>query len=334
MSLAIQPMPLRLCHQVLLPAFYQLSRDQNWRVRRACSLDLPRLAEALHKRPADSSCSSSSGSCYEGSSSNWQQEVEVDQPLGCCSSRPSSCLSSLQRFGTEVGGVNANLLAASLAAAAGPQRNRSYPSLIAHRSPASTAEIMTKHPMHSSLITDGLLSGSSSCASMPGSPSAGSDVVSLAQDSHDDACTPLEQHQQHHHHHHVHAVMSDTEQEQQHHSHHHPLRSHQQQQQPQQQCKLEAKAGLLHDCWCALRQCMELLTADSSHWVKVAALSGLGPFLLQLPHCQLGQLLLGRFTSMAGSTVVIYEVSVALACAQAFGQLAVLLGPDRWPDVR
>lgn len=79
---------------------------------------------------------------------------------------------------------------------------------------------------------------------------------------------------------------------------------------------------------------MELLSADSSHWVKVAALSGLGPFLLQLPPCQLGQLLLGRFTSMAGSTVVIYEVSVALSCAQAFGQLAVLLGPERWHDMR
>lgn len=102
----------------------------------------------------------------------------------------------------------------------------------------------------------------------------------------------------------------------------------------QPHCKLEQQAPLLHDCWCALRQCMELLTADSSHWVKVAALSGLGPFLLQLPPCQLGQLLLGRFTSMAGSTVVIYEVSVALACAQAFGRLAVLLGPDRWHDMR
>jgi hypothetical protein len=105
-------------------------------------------------------------------------------------------------------------------------------------------------------------------------------------------------------------------------------------QREQPQCRLEQTVPLLHDCWCALRQCIELLTADSSHWVKVAAWSGLGPFLLQLPPCQLGMLLLGRFTAMAGSTVVIYEVSVALACAQAFGQLAVLLGPDRWHDMR
>jgi hypothetical protein len=140
----------------------------------------------------------------------------------------------------------------------------------------------------------------------------------MAQDAHDDACSP---HSQHHSQQQQQGSLSDTEQADQ-------------QQQPHAQCHLEQQAALLHDCWCALRQCMELLTADSSHWVKVAALSGLGPFLLQLPPCQLGPLLLGRFTSMAGSTVVIYEVSVALACAQVFGQLAVLLGPERWPDMR
>lgn len=91
---------------------------------------------------------------------------------------------------------------------------------------------------------------------------------------------------------------------------------------------------MLHDCWCALRQCMELLSADSSHWVKVAAMSGLGPFLLALPSCQVSLLLLGRFTSMAGSTVVIYEISVALACAQHFGALVVRLGVDRWQEMR
>ena len=79
---------------------------------------------------------------------------------------------------------------------------------------------------------------------------------------------------------------------------------------------------------------MELLSADSSHWVKVAAMAGLGPFMLLLPGCQVGQLLLGRFTSMAGSTVVIYEISVALSCAQHFGALAMRLGPERWPDMR
>jgi len=306
MSLVVPAMPVRLCHQVLLPAFYQLSRDQNWRVRRACALDLPRLAETLQQRCAAAASSHASGGLAEE-----QSQGLVEQHLGSCSSKASSCLSPLQRFGTEVGSSSSSALAATLAAAAGPQRNKSYPSLIANRSPATSAQIMTKHPMHSSLIMDGLLSGSSSCNSMPGSPT-GSSATSLALDHHDEVS--------HTHHEQQRGALSDNGQ------------------QPEQQagshCTLEQDSGLLHDCWCALRQCMELLTADSSHWVKVAALSGLGPFLLQLPHCQLGQLLLGRFMSMAGSTVVIYEVSVALACAQAFGQLAVLLGADRWADMR
>jgi hypothetical protein len=178
--------------------------------------------------------------------------------------------------------------------------------------------------MHSSLIIDGLLSGSSSCNSLPGSPSGSSDGPSLAHDSQDEVSSPAhtQQQQQHQHRQQPSPARSVSDCETQHEQHEQPA------------CSLEQQAALLHDCWCALRQCMELLTADSSHWVKVAALSGLGPFLLQLPPCQLGQLLLGRFTSMAGSTVVIYEVSVALACAQAFGQLAVLLGPDRWADMR
>eukprot|EP00775_Hariotina_reticulata_P013021 gene13021-13150_t len=133
-----------------------------------------------------------------------------------------------------------NLLSSHLAGRL-QQRNRSMSSLTGQRPAATTAQIMTKHPMHSSLITDGLLGA---------------------------------------------------------------------------------------------EQCMDLLTADSSHWVKVAALSGLGPFLLKLPGCQLGQLLLGRFTGMAGSSVVIYEISLALSCAQHYGQLAARLGPGRWQDMR
>jgi hypothetical protein len=102
----------------------------------------------------------------------------------------------------------------------------------------------------------------------------------------------------------------------------------------QVQCSLEQQQPIFHDCWCALRQCMELLTADTSHWVKVAALSGLGPFLMKLPGCQLGQLLLGRFTGMAGSSVVIYEISLALSCAQHYGPLVARLGLGHWQDMR
>jgi hypothetical protein len=308
LSLVLPPLALRLCHQVLLPACYQLCRDQNWRVRRACALDLPRLAEALQQRPEQQEASSSSSQAHDDTAS-----------AGQCASRASSCLGLTSRMGSDTGAHSqstANLLAAGAAASGGPQRNKSFPSL-AQRAPATSAQIMTKHPMHSSLIMDSLLSGDSPASSAGGSPAGssggrGGGVLSQ-QDSFEQQQEEEEAQQQ-----------REEEEE----------ASRQQQQQAALSCVLNEAVPLLHDCWCALRQCMELLTADSSHWVKVAALSGLGPFLLQLPPCQVGQLLLGRFTSMAGSTVVIYEVSVALACAQAFGQLAVLLRPERWHDMR
>jgi hypothetical protein len=79
---------------------------------------------------------------------------------------------------------------------------------------------------------------------------------------------------------------------------------------------------------------MDALTVDSSHWVKVSALSGLGSFLVKLPACQLSQLLINRYLAMANSSVVVYEISVALACAQSFGALAEKLGAGRWPQIR
>lgn len=99
-------------------------------------------------------------------------------------------------------------------------------------------------------------------------------------------------------------------------------------------CAMQQADPLLHACWDALRECVDAVTADSSHWVKVTAQSGLGPCLVALPPCQLSTLLVGRFTAMGSSTTVIYEISVALACAQSLGLVASRLGPQRWPDIR
>lgn len=99
-------------------------------------------------------------------------------------------------------------------------------------------------------------------------------------------------------------------------------------------CELGTQHAALHACWAALRDCIDCVTADSSHWVKVTALSGLGPCLLALPPCQLSGLLIGRFVAMGSSTTVIYEISVALACAQSFGAVASCLGPQRWAELR
>ncbi len=84
----------------------------------------------------------------------------------------------------------------------------------------------------------------------------------------------------------------------------------------------------------ALRDCMETLTSDGSHWVKVSALSSLGAFLVALPATLASARLLGRFTAMAASSVVIHDVSVSLACAQSFGDVAASLGAERWHELR
>lgn len=311
MSLIVKAMPLSLCHQLLLPFFYQLCRDSNWRVRRACSLDLPRLAQALQEQQQQE----------QRRQEQQQQQADIQTsstssifllPLdGSCCQKTSSCLRTI-RMAAELGSLSSS----NLMAGGAHTRNKSSSAVTVPL--RSTAEIMTKHPMHSSLIMDGLLHGSESQPSLAMPSSSQPQPTLLASsDAHN----------------------SDGEQQQQLEG---STGSQQQQQQGREDeaadeassCPLQRAAALLHDCWCALRQCMELLSADSSHWVKVAAMAGLGPFMLLLPGCQVGQLLLGRFTSMAGSTVVIYEISVALSCAQHFGALAMRLGPERWADMR
>jgi hypothetical protein len=320
MSLIVKALPLSLCHQLLLPFFYQLCRDSNWRVRRACSLDLPRLAQALQEQQhqeqqrqqqqqqQQQQVGIETNSC-SGSSSSSSFEPPLD---GSCCQKTSSCLRTI-RMSAELGSTSSSNLMAFGA------HSRKNSSSAVNVPPRSTAEIMTKHPMHSSLIMDGLLHGSDSQPNLA-TPSSSQPQPTLLASSE--------------------AHNSDSEQQQP-----QPDGSPGSQQQRKahsngeaddevSSCPLQRAAPLLHDCWCALRQCMELLSADSSHWVKVAAMAGLGPFMLLLPGCQVGQMLLGRFTSMAGSTVVIYEISVALSCAQHFGALAMRLGPERWADMR
>jgi hypothetical protein len=317
MSLVVKAMPLSLCHQLLLPFFYQLCRDSNWRVRRACSLDLPRLAQALQQQQQQEQQRQDQQQQQQppqlsSSGPNTSSSSDTAQPLdGSCCQKTSSCLRTI-RMSAELGSLSSS----NLTAMGGHTRNRS--SSAVNVPLRSTAEIMTKHPMHSSLITDGLLHNSDSQPNLATPSSSQPQPTLLASsDAH-----------------------SDGEQQQQR-QQGSPGRQQQQQQGQEEEaadeaspCPLQRAAPLLHDCWCALRQCMELLSADSSHWVKVAAMAGLGPFMLLLPGCQVGQMLLGRFTSMAGSTVVIYEISVALSCAQHFGALAVRLGPERWADMR
>jgi hypothetical protein len=307
MSLIVKAMPLSLCHQLLLPFFYQLCRDSNWRVRRACSLDLPRLAQALQQQQEQQQQQQLSSSEESNSSSSSNHTLLIE---GSCCQKASTCLRTI-RMSAELGSLSSN----NLMAMGGHTRNRS--SSAVNVPLRSTAEIMTKHPMHSSLITDSLLHNSDSQPNLATPSSSQPQPTLLASTD---------------------APNSDGEQQRQQQGS--PDSSQQQQGQQEDEpdeaspCPLQRSAPLLHDCWCALRQCMELLSADSSHWVKVAAMAGLGPFMLLLPGCQVGQMLLGRFTSMAGSTVVIYEISVALSCAQHFGALAVRLGPERWADMR
>lgn len=310
MSLVVGTMPLQLCHQLLLPFFYQLCRDSNWRVRRACSADLPRLAQAMQQlqqqhQQHSHRCPEQQHSQPDESSKAGGLSVDTPSKLegGCCG-KTSSCLRAI-RYSADLSSTSTGNLQSLGNGMTGFQRNRSSSAVNVPLQPATTEQISAKHPMHSSLIREGLLSSAASpTGSAPPSPT-GQHAAAMEDDK-----QPDEQTGPHHASNGSEAAVAQSE------------------------CSLEAAAPVLHDCWCALRQCMELLSADTSHWVKVAALSGLGPLLLALPGCQIGMLLLGRFTSMAGSSVVIYEISVALSCAQQFGPLVVRLGAARWHEMR
>ncbi|KIZ01231.1 hypothetical protein MNEG_6730 [Monoraphidium neglectum] len=377
MSLIGDHLPVDVWQCALLPWFSQLCRDNNWRVRRAAAVDLPRLAGKLHRQQqrvlsrADSTCSCFSaledvGGCGDACS-NERSCVGVPprcptsgvplEPLGvaatgmCAHAKAGSASGSLGR--SQRGGMRGAGSTASSAALS----SHVWSAHVMRPAVGAPARSMGKHPLSSSLLTDtpkplgsiipqslsssslssaddrlvtgsplgeasprsdaGLpesalgasrlgaaggggsssnSSSSNSINSSSSSASGGTGAPAGAAEEGDAAD--------------VKAGASGP------------------------QCELALEQSELHTCWATMRECIDTLTADSSHWVKVTALGGLGPCLLALPPCQISSLLVGRFVAMGSSTTVISEISVALACAQSLGMVASRLGPARWPDVR
>ena len=419
MSLVGRRLPVDVWQGSLLPWFSALCRDNNWRVRRAAALDLPRLAGALHAghrwRPArrpDSTCSCSTGSrAGAEDSSACSSSGASPRSAGSGGSGCSACGSGGAEAGGSGGsgssggssdvhrcpisgvpveplgmvptGACANLSGSSTAGygsrPADEERRRqqagamatlasSVWSVHARRSASAanslsgSAASMGKHPLSSSLLVDEPAesaddddndgggdgdnddAASSSSLSSPdervlpggapadGAGGSGAEATSAA-GGHVAAGAPASNSAA------AAAGEADTAQQQESAA---PAAAaaapgdggDAAAAKPAPACALALEAPALHACWDAVRACLDAVTSDSSHWVKVTALSGLGPCLLALPPCQLSGLLLGRFVAMGSSTTVIYEISVALACAQSFGLVAARLGPARWPDVR
>jgi hypothetical protein len=366
MSLVGEHLPLGGWQAALLPWFSQLCRDNNWRVRRAAALDLPRLAGALHRHQqrvlprADSTCSCSTGSSDEANNGG-----SAPSPCSACAcgrscARSSDCGAAAH---CRISGVAVDPVGADqIGACANMQREpatgygtrpgegrRRHEQMAAIGSSVWTTHVMRqaappsgsggarsmgKHPLSSSLLIDKPESSESASSSLSSddrplassptgsdSPVAGDSGSAAAAEAAAARVQPIS------------AVAVDgsaecdgevglDEEEPRPHA------------EPPPPCAFALDYPALHACWAALRECVDCVTTDSSHWVKVTALSGLGPCLLALPACQLSGLLVGRYVGMGSSTTVIYEISVALACAQSFGLVASRLGPQRWPDLR
>ena len=402
MSLLAKRMPLQGWEETLMPYFYQLSRDSNWRVRRACAADVPRLAEELQHRQAAAEAEAAAGTAgasaqllQNGSShlpprhghwhhgDNHQQQQQQDQQQqahaaangSSTGNYKSSSFQLADAAGFVVGSMGSIpvLGGCSSLCAARPMPGHS-PAVPSPRTPAQAvtgkAAIMGSHPMRNSLIVDESILASEVAedggGSQPGSPSGtnGSSSSSQLRDG------PQQQQQQQ-------EVPGDGMGLVNHGMNGHqsggysrggvrglgggsssssatcsPVSSADEAEDggayaaastsssesfgPRSgyRCKLRQHQPQLHTSWVSLRECMDALTVDSSHWVKVSALSGLGSFLVNLPACQMSQLLINRYLAMAKSSVVVYEISVALACAQSFGALAEKLGAERWPQIR
>ncbi|GBF89506.1 hypothetical protein Rsub_02078 [Raphidocelis subcapitata] len=382
MSLVADALPLDVWRDALLPWFSQLCRDNNWRVRRAAALDLPRLVGMLHRlqqrldAAAAAAAAAAEGGC--GGAAACGGACRCDRAAREGGSRCSVCAACSFTCGAcgeegaatprcpvtgagisplgdaPLGGcshIGAGAAAAASAGAADDRHSRQprhYPrrhgargvAFISASLPASVWSAharrpagakapgaMAGHPLSSSLVVDEppalgsappspRASESSSLSSSDDRPLAGSpgpasprgaeargeceDAGGGAADGGAKAAA---------------APPADGEVE-------------------RPPCPLAEQQPALHACWAVLRSCVDCTTADSSHWVKVTALSGLGPCLLALPPCQLSGLLVGRFVATGSSTTVIYDMSPALACAQSLGAVASRLGARHWPDVR
>jgi len=353
MSLVSEQLPLQGWQSSLLPWFSQLCHDNNWRVRRAAALDLPRLAGALHRHQWRVHRTDSTSSCSTGDS-----DEQCSGAGACGSSSTAACCRisgvAVESLGVVPTGGCANLQsepATGYGARPDTLRRRSVTALngaavwsvhvlkpAAQAAPSSGgARSMGKHPLSSSLLVDkpeeqeeehegqpaSCETASSSLSSSDERPLAGSPtdmgespLKAAEEGSRQDDCSAAAEGD-------ADAAVGESAPEQQ-----------QSAAEPQPPCALFQQHPVLHACWAALRECLDCVTTDSSHWVKVTALNGLGPCLLALPACQLSGLLISRFVAMGSSTSVIYEISVALACAQSLGLVASRLGPHRWGDVR
>ncbi|KAI8470275.1 MAG: armadillo-type protein [Monoraphidium minutum] len=361
LSLVGGHLPIDVWQRALLPWFEQLCRDNNWRVRRAAALDLPRLAGKLRRQQqrvlsrADSTCSCSTSSCEDGGASGGAAGGGAAAPAcGCSSCSAPRCRTSgvpLEPIGAAPtggcthakpggGALSRGQLkghggggGAAAAAAAVPHVWSAH-SLRPPPAATSGSLSMGKHPLSSSLLVDEPLScdsphsrSSSSLSSsddraLAGSPPAAPSRLAGGGGGGGGGGGAAA------------ADAGDTDDEAESKGREGGEEGEEGQQQQAPACALALEQPELHACWATMRECVDCLTADSSHWVKVTALAGLGPCLLALPPCQLSGLLIGRFVAMGSSTTVISEISVALACAQSLGLVAARLGPARWPDVR
>jgi hypothetical protein len=381
MSLVAERLPVGLWQRALLPWFSQLCRDNNWRVRRAAALDLPRLAGKLHRHQAGggggcrgcgpgeccvcsacgarAGCCLSEGGCAAATAAPPRCRVTGvgaaplgDAPTGGCAHIGGGADAGDARHSVPPrhqqqlhprGGHRAG--AAAFASSSAPSSAWAAP----FKRASVAAGGMGKHPLSSSLLVDppALDSpGSSESSSLsssdesPDAPSPGALRARAARADERGACAAAA----------ASAAKAGA-----------ATATPAAAEEPAggaaaapeggdgapaataaggggaetgPPCGLAESQPELHACWAALRACVDCVTADSSHWVKVTALSGLGPCLLALPPCQLSGQLLGRFVAMGSSTTVIYEISVALACAQSLGAVASRMGPQRWEDVR
>jgi hypothetical protein len=341
MSLVGDQLPLDVWRSALLPWFLQLCRDNNWRVRRAAALDLPRLAGKLHSHLQQllhhinsSTVAFGAGSGAAASGCGGPGRPPTDPLAPCC--RTSGV--ALEPLDVSPTGGCAYISTGCTEGYGARRRQPGTVGLVApsvwsvhvQRPPpaasSSGAASMGKHPLSSSLLVDDpprSASASSSLSSSDERPLAlsPSDVhtggVERERPAAEEPAVAASS-----------RLPADAADEPA------PVAAWASAPTAAQPCALEQQQPGLHACWAALRECIDCVTADSSHWVKVTALSGLGPCLVALPPCQVSGLLLGRFVAMGSSTTVIYEISVALACAQSFGLVASRLGAHRWPDVR
>lgn len=308
LSLIAGSLPLRAWVEAVLPCLQQLCKDSNWRVRRACAADLPRLADKLNEKQQgmrqlssdEDDISSHSGGSWYGAS----EDGSSSSSGSTTSSYSSSSVASLS-YNCSMGPSRGSSpqppraraqhpMASSLIPADAPlhatHHNKQQPPVdIEDRKPAfdqnGVANNSVPKQEHTGCSIKQLFELANAQASEGTAPTAAATDSSSESDSD------------------VNSSRTNV-------------------------------SKLLNNCWSRVRECLEVLTCDTSHWVKVSALSGLGGVLVVLPLYHISLTLLTRFTSMASSSVVIYDISVALSCAQSFEAVLLKLGASRWPDLR